>query len=328
MLRFLADNGYKTLTADEYVDRQVRGERGQEHEVLLTFDDGHKSLFTVAYPALKRFGLKAVAYIVPGLLPEGDGPSGSSIRDRSLCSWKEIEDMHASGIVDFQSHSMYHHSIPISDRVLDFVRPGLPLCFLESSLAPLSEQNGRTRTGDELRYGTPIHDWGPRFGEALAFRESPAVILACVEEVGGHGGAAYFRIPGWRRRLRAVLAAAQRANPGGSFETAAEQRGALLKDLLDSKREIERRLPGKTVRHFCYPWFRGSAQAVRLSAEAGYVSNAWDSLLPDFVPADSAVLPIPRLLHYYLWRLPGRGRRSLGAVLRMRGSSGRWNRWP
>ena len=50
MIQFLADNQYMTLTADEYVARPAHGKRGREREVLLTFDDGHESLYTVAYP--------------------------------------------------------------------------------------------------------------------------------------------------------------------------------------------------------------------------------------------------------------------------------------
>ena len=58
MLQFLAANQYLTLTADEYVERHAHGKRCREREVLLTFDDGHESLYTVAYPALKRYGLQ------------------------------------------------------------------------------------------------------------------------------------------------------------------------------------------------------------------------------------------------------------------------------
>lgn len=88
----------------------------------------------------------------------------------------------------------------------------------------------------------------------------------------------------------------------------------------ESKREIEARLPGKTIRHFCFPWSRGSRLAVRLSAEAGYVTNAWGSLMPDFAADGDAPIPVERLPYCYIWRLPGKGRRSLEQVLRRRWS--------
>jgi len=318
MLCFLAENGYGTFTADEYVERQARGERGQEREVLLTFDDGLKGLYTAAYPALKRYGLKAVAYVVPGVTPEGDGAYGTEEWDKSLCNWKEIREMHDSGTLDIQSHSMYHHSIPVSSRVLDFVQSAITFPLFEPYQAtPIGAEPRKARIS-EFAYGTAICKGSPRYGNARAFQETPSVVLACVDYVRLHGGADYFRTPRWRSRLKAVMEEARQRDGNASVETEAEQRAAILRDLIDSKREIERRLPGKTVRHFAYPWFRGSALAARLSAEAGYVSNAWASLVPRFVVPGELPIPITRFLPSYLWRLPGKGRRTLSEVLRER----------
>ena len=317
MLQFLADNQYMTLTADEYVERHAHGKRAWEREVLLTFDDGHKSLYTVAYPALNRYGLKAVAYIVPGMTPEGDGLDSSNLSERSLCSWKEIEEMHKSGTLDIQSHSMYHHSIPISERLIDFVRPNIDLSFLNSDLAPLIRRVHDSQS-QEAAYGTPIYDWGSRFSATPAFCESPAVAITCRRYVKKHGGVEYFRLPDWRRRLKRIWGETRGRYPEARFEVGTEQRDAILEDFLESKREIERRLPEKRVRHFCYPWFRGSRLAVELSAEAGYVSNAWASLLPSFAQNFSPPIAIPRLSPPYIWRLPGKERKSIGEVLRER----------
>ena len=322
MLHFLSNNGYATLTADEYVERQIRPERRRQREVLLTFDDGLASLYTVVYPALKRFGLKAVAYIVPGrILVPGRIPRGTALSDSErLCPWDAIVEMHASGVLDFQSHSMYHHSISTSTRVVDFMRPDVKFSFLESDLAPLPEIEGEFDDSEELAYGRPIYRWKSRFTDATAFQESRVVMSACMQHVKRSGGADYFKQRDWYPRLKKVLAEA-RSIPGasgGRFETSDEQRSAILHDLLDSKREIEQRLPGKIVRHFCYPWYRGSRLAVQLSVQAGYISNAWASLTPRFCRRALHVTHIARLPPPYLWRLPGNGQKSLSDVLRQR----------
>jgi hypothetical protein len=327
MLQFLADNHYVTLTADEYVERQIRGEKGREREVVLTFDDGHKSLYTVAFPALKRFGFKAVAYIVPGLTEEIDDPEDTDKEGKPLCNWKEIKEMHDSGVVDIQSHSMYHHTIWISPQVVDFMRPGMKPSFMYTHLAPMNGSTERFKRPYELPYGTPIYDWGYRFSETPAFRERPAVVQACVEYVTRHGGSDYFRRSDWRTGLKTVLMNARRAESGWpDLETEEEKRNAILKDFIDSKLEIERHLPGKVVRHFCYTWFRGSALAIELSAEGGYISNAWGSLLPKFVPKDSPLIHMVRFSPVYLWRLPGKGRKSIGEVLQERMEEVSWRR--
>jgi peptidoglycan/xylan/chitin deacetylase (PgdA/CDA1 family) len=314
LLAFLAENQYRALTADEYVERQAQRDREQQREVLLTFDDGHKSLYSVAYPALRQYGLKAVAYIVPGVIPEGVGLSRREIWDKTLCTWNEIREMHESGILDFQSHSMYHHSIPISARIRDFVRDSIDFPFLEPHQALVTQANGTTPSGG-FAYGTPIYKGAPRFSRMRAYMDGPSVNSACIDEVNRHGGTKYFNKAGWRRRLHCRLIEARRLNAASRFETDVEQRRAMLTDMLDSKREIERHLPKKIVTHFCFPWFRGSPLAIQLSAEAGYVSNAWGSLVPRFARTASAPMPIPRLAPYYIWRLPGKGRQPLGDVL-------------
>jgi peptidoglycan/xylan/chitin deacetylase (PgdA/CDA1 family) len=316
MFEFLAENSYLTLAADEYVERKIRGQRAQEREVLLTFDDGYKSLYAVVYPVLKRYGLKAVAYIVPGMTPDRKGDDNPEFLGASLCNWQEIREMHDSGVVDIQSHSMYHHSVAISHKLIDFVRPGVKCSFLKSDLVPLMRQN-ESKEVLKPAFGTPIYDWGARYGAAPAYQEGPFVAVACCQYVKEHGGRLFFENPNWRRRLKSVWAAARREDDSARFEDLKEQRMSILQDLLDSKNEIERRLPGKVVRHFCYPWFRAAPLSVRLSTEAGYVSNAWASILPRFVRTTHVSIPtsIPRFSPYYVWRLPGKGRRPIKDLL-------------
>ncbi|MEO8328270.1 MAG: polysaccharide deacetylase family protein, partial [Nitrospirota bacterium] len=69
VLAFMANNEYHTLTGDEYHERIVGASPRRDREVMLTFDDGYASLYTVAFPILKKFKQNAVAYIVPGRVP-------------------------------------------------------------------------------------------------------------------------------------------------------------------------------------------------------------------------------------------------------------------
>ena len=72
-LAHLADNGYVTLSADEYV-AVLRGQRSpEERAVVLTFDDGRGSVWSVAAPLLRRHGMKAVVFLVPGRIPSRPG---------------------------------------------------------------------------------------------------------------------------------------------------------------------------------------------------------------------------------------------------------------
>lgn len=317
LLTYLAENQYITLTADEYAERSAAGERGGGREVLLTFDDGHISLYRVAFPVLKRLNQKAVAYIVPGRTPESSKSFAGQPEASALCTWTHIQEMHTSGVVDFQSHSMFHHSIATSSRIIDFFRPGLPHSFLASDLAPIIEDPDSHHRKLELEFGFPIHAWGARMGSDPAFQEQPALSKSCIEYVAANGGAVFFEKKNWRRLMRYELSRLRKKYPPIGFETPSSQKASILNDLKESKSLIQSKLPNKHVGHFCFPWFRGSALASYLSKEAGYISNAWASILPDFLmEADCGPISIARLPPKYIWRLPGTSRKSVSAAVR------------
>lgn len=313
VLEFIARNNYVTLTGDEYYERVVGASPRRDREVMLTFDDGQASLYTVAYPLLRKFKQRAVAYIVPGRVSNEEETLQENDTDRALCNWLQIREMYESGVIDVQSHSLYHHSIAISPRLLDFTRPGLSTSFLQSDLAPIRPRN-INGLSPELHnpWGLPIYQWNARMGAYPAYIENTQIQELCIGYVAENGGEDFFYSRDWRQQLRKILKKAQVENVPIQFETAGEQRNAILNDLRQSKMAIEARLPGSRVRHFCFPWYRGSALAVELSQEVGYVSNAWGSLLPRFInPGEHQPVPIPRLQPRYIYRLPGVGRRPL-----------------
>ena len=55
--RHLVENGYRTLTAEEFNFRLKSSKSIPEKTVLITFDDGLKQVWSVAYPILKKYDL-------------------------------------------------------------------------------------------------------------------------------------------------------------------------------------------------------------------------------------------------------------------------------
>ncbi len=108
-LAFLTENDYTTLGATELVDYLAGRSRVPERSVVLTFDDGPRNFHEVAFPLLRRFGHRAVAFIAPGLHAEQASAEEGS--DRPL-TWPEIREIHASGLVDFQSHTLESRYVP------------------------------------------------------------------------------------------------------------------------------------------------------------------------------------------------------------------------
>ena len=318
-LRFLMDNGYRTVNCEEWLAARSRPETAGRL-VLLTVDDGHISLYRQAFPLLQRHGCKAVSFVCPALVPESDDAG-----ERHLCTWAEIEEMHGSGLVDVQSHSLSHDLIYTSSTLQGFLHPRFWSHYFGKRDTALVRDDGidisftclraYDRSPAEEYLGSPIFEHAPRTATDTRFVCAPEVSRSLRSFVAERGGAAFFEDPGWERQLRARLA--ERAiGEAGSQITGAEYQRQVESELRQAREAIERRLNGKAVRFYCAPWFEATQAILRSAARAGYVAAFMGSDVRSF--ADVECPAVQRLSSNYIFRLPGRGRRGLVRVCRDR----------
>lgn len=330
MLEFLGSNGYRTLDADEYYAALTGRTAVSPRAVVLTFDDGWGSLWTVGFPLLKRYGMKVVIFLAAGRIERGErGPTLDGLkfgagqdtevlhRDDSACpllTWEEILEMHGSGLVDFQSHSASHSLICRSPRIVDFANPELlrACSFLE---LPCPPDAGQARP--EIRLGEPLYESAPRLSDIPGVWVDPHVADGCAAFVEERGGPDFFRSRRWRAQLeRAAARLLADSSWGWRVETPEEQVEAVRFEMMASRQLIEEKLPGKAVRHLCYPWHEAGELAVAESRRAGYVTNFWGKVKGRYltsIPGDP--FGIARLGGDFFLRLPGRGRAGLLRIL-------------
>lgn len=65
-LEHLRRHGYQMLSEDDFL-QWLDGGRAPARSVLITFDDGYRSVLTNAAPALRAAGAPAVCYVCPGM---------------------------------------------------------------------------------------------------------------------------------------------------------------------------------------------------------------------------------------------------------------------
>lgn len=331
MLQFLDSNGYRTLDADEYVSIISGQQPVPDKAVLITFDDGWGSLWTIGFPLLKRFNMKAVVFIPPGRISHASHqwpdlndldagrcrPEEVLGRDRSthpLLSWEEIAIMHASGLVDFQSHSYSHALVRTGTRIIDYVNPGLLSGFnmLEFPCSKSKDGHGV----NPVRLGEPLYETVPRLSDARELTGGDLVKEACADFVGKNGGELFFRYPNWRVELDGVARAAEDASKGLELETQEEQVKNIRFELVASKKSIEEKLPGKTVQHICYPWHVAGKITIEETRRAGYTGAFWGKVRGRYcseIPGDP--MHIARVGGDFFFRLPGEGRYPLSSIL-------------
>lgn len=106
-LALIEQTGATPISLRQWWNYITRGDPLPDKPILLTFDDGYKSCYTLVYPRLKARGWPAVFFIVPpfvGVGPQTDWYHGK----KDHLTWDEMAEMHATGLFEFQSHSMSH----------------------------------------------------------------------------------------------------------------------------------------------------------------------------------------------------------------------------
>ncbi len=126
-LRFLHDNGYRTLSTEEFVEQARQASDGRA--VLLTFDDARRSFFDVALPLLERYRMKATLFVPTRWMSrEDDGNTAISdpgLQARIFMDWAQVADCARSEWVDVQSHAHRHTLVYTSRRLVAFCTPAL-----------------------------------------------------------------------------------------------------------------------------------------------------------------------------------------------------------
>ena len=97
-LQWLAENGYRTVLPREL----AAGQPLPEKPVLLTFDDGYRSNYDLAYPLLQKYQAKAAIAVMAYMQ---DNPGGNFL------TWDMCREMTASGLVEIGSHGYAIHNL-------------------------------------------------------------------------------------------------------------------------------------------------------------------------------------------------------------------------
>lgn len=162
-LHFLHSNDYRTLSAAQFIDFLSGSYRLTGPSVLLSFDDGPRNFYTSAFPLLRRFKALAIAFVAPGMHVEGDNPDLSA---RPM-SWEEISEIHATGLVDFHSHTLesryvarWPQTVPLAGCTpsLELDRRGVPHSLAEDLALSRVALQTRLPGGRSDQLAFPMYD--------------------------------------------------------------------------------------------------------------------------------------------------------------------------
>ncbi len=79
-----------------------------DRAVVLTVDDGHRTVYTDLFPLIRRYGIPVTLFIYP-----------SAISNASYAlTWEQLSEMKESGLIDVQSHTFWHPNFNVERRRL------------------------------------------------------------------------------------------------------------------------------------------------------------------------------------------------------------------
>lgn len=315
-LSYLQCNGYRTINADELYAYLTNDIPIPPKTILLAFDDGRRSVWEYGYPLLLKYGFTAVVFIIPGYTVEQTVicPTSEPINGEALLSWEEIEIMHKSGLVDIQSHSLYHHKVFTSDRLIGFLDEDT-IQPIYDQVMPYGFEPEYLASPPECFFGMPIYESASLMEGKGYYVGDVQLQSSCIrfyqEHVKGNGSVKSRR----KEMMRFAKHHKMQRNGSSYYSTAQDTSLAILKDLSLSKEMIENRL-GKPVNHLCYPNCLYSELSTKLSMEAGYLTNFCGCIpgKPANKKGDNPYRCV-RLKNDFIFRLPGEGRVSLLSII-------------
>lgn len=103
-LNYLKRNNFRAITFEEALDIKRNCTEGKY--VIISFDDGYEDNYRLAFPILKKYGFKAIIFLVAGL-EYNSWDSKSDEPKLKMMNQEQILEMQAYGI-EFGSHTLSH----------------------------------------------------------------------------------------------------------------------------------------------------------------------------------------------------------------------------
>ncbi len=127
-MKYLYENGWKTLTSNEFYLYKQGKLKVPKKSLLITFDDGWRDNFIYAYPILKKYNLKATLFVVTQWIEKSSNDIDTEYVEKKhneckklvptnpravLCTWSELKSM--KDVFDIHSHTHTHRDKYFSD---------------------------------------------------------------------------------------------------------------------------------------------------------------------------------------------------------------------
>jgi peptidoglycan/xylan/chitin deacetylase (PgdA/CDA1 family) len=168
-LNYLREDGWAVIDLETFLKGLELPESLPERAVLLTFDDGYRSMRNVALPWLLRFGYPAVLFVPSDFIGGRNLFDVDNEPEEAICDWTDLRELERCG-VSVQSHSASHR------------------WFSQLNLAEQEEELVRSKLALEAGLGEPVEVFSYPYGDAGA---NPHAVERALKRTGYRAACLY-----------------------------------------------------------------------------------------------------------------------------------------
>ena len=155
LLRLAAEHGYRTISLGAAQACLAAGTGFPARSVVMTFDDGYRSVFAEAYPRLRDHGFSATLFLTVGETSDGGARERMpSLGGREMLNWDEVTELAKAGW-EIGAHSLSHpdlRRIPLAHAIRE----------MSESKRRIEQRLGSTVTAFAYPYGRSnacVREW-------------------------------------------------------------------------------------------------------------------------------------------------------------------------
>jgi peptidoglycan/xylan/chitin deacetylase (PgdA/CDA1 family) len=109
-LSFLRDNAWEAISGDTFIKGLAQPASLPPKSVLLTFDDGYRSLLRTTLPWLRKFNFPAVVFVPTAYIGGHNEFDAGNEPSEPICGWDDLHELERQGL-SVQSHGVAHRRL-------------------------------------------------------------------------------------------------------------------------------------------------------------------------------------------------------------------------
>lgn len=259
---YLSKHQYRTHYLDHWYEHE--GKDIDKKDLYITFDDGYLDNLLIAYPIMKKYGIKGTVFVNPEFVDPSSGIRTINTHPSPLgfLNWDEIKFLDSQEEFDIQSHSMSHNYYFCSSTMIDIHDGSDKYHWLAWINRPDRKSFWQDeQQGDYTTKGTPVFEYTRALGCRRYFPDKNVTERAIALYNEGKNN----------EEIVKVCTELIKKYPG-RFETDDEMKHRFKYELYESKRVLEEKLH-KPVNFLCWPGGGYNDASLEEAPKAGYKAS-------------------------------------------------------